>query len=211
MNCPGFWDNDDFEINVTNAVTIKNVISQANTIKLLILLNFQTFASDKQKALEEMIKIASDLFGNRENLFANKASFLIAITHIPVSGNGNSSDLENIKSDFKDHKFVNSLVERVIAFDSLHDEPLKGGVKRIELITKLKKMKPIIISAEIINNLLIPADILKKKKAKREEVKQTRNSQIQQYIFKIKNAQQGYAIKVLPKQFKIQTTIYAML
>ena len=62
-DCPGFLDNRGPEINIANAVNIKTTASHAESVKVLVLLNYDSLRADRGRGLQELADILVSLFG----------------------------------------------------------------------------------------------------------------------------------------------------
>ena len=102
-----------------------------------------------------MIKILQDLFGY--NLKSSMESILIGITHIDSYGNSTIQHLDDIKQIFAKHENAKDFIDRVITFNPL-EKPLKGGLKREQLLLCLKNLKPIADCKSIFNTVLLDSD-----------------------------------------------------
>ena len=139
MDCPGFLDNRGVEINIANAVNIKNGIKQAKTAKVIILINYHSLKAERGRGLTEMLKIAYNLFGSEKNLISSKDSLLIGIT------NTFSSDctLEELRDwIIKGSPTLQKLADRIFTYDPL-DREIEGGWKRGDFLQELTKLKPV--------------------------------------------------------------------
>ena len=159
-DCPGFLDNRGIEINVANAVNMRNAFIRARGIKVVMLLNYSTLLADKARGLNEMIKICSDLFGSKENLVRYRESILLGITQIPRAAAREEEEeeepprsLEDLKNwiagaDLKDH-FANQtlrcLADRVFIYDPFDNPNLKfsGAWNRETILDNIRRLRPI--------------------------------------------------------------------
>jgi len=154
MDCPGFLDNRGPEINIANAVIIKNAIKKSKSVKVMVLINFYSLKADIGRGLAEMIKITSYLFGNTANLIANKKSILIGVTNAPTNMN-----LEGLKKWLvaDNLESIKQLSDCVFTFDPLGRE-IKGGWTREQIIERINKLKPITNQAKILSTVLTNED-----------------------------------------------------
>ena len=83
-DCPGFFDNRGYEINVANAVNIKAVFLAATSLKIVILINYNSLRADRARGLNDLLRICEQLFGNKETFYCLQNSILIGFTRIPV-------------------------------------------------------------------------------------------------------------------------------
>ena len=154
IDCPGFLDNRGPEINIANAVNIKNAIKEAKSVKVIILISYASLKADRSRGLNDMLKISSSLFGNSDNLVVNKGSILIGISNIPQH-----LDLETLK-DFlieDSPSEMEILAEKVFTFDPL-ERKLEGGWSRTEIIENIKNLKTITTHRKIFSTVLTNED-----------------------------------------------------
>ncbi len=59
---PGFWDNRGPEINIANAVNIREVVRAARSIKIMLLLNYYSLKADRSRGLQDTYRILRDMF-----------------------------------------------------------------------------------------------------------------------------------------------------
>jgi len=73
VDCPGFQDNRGAELNISNAVNIKNFVIKAKTVRIVVLINFFSLIADRGKGLQDTIKVLIDLFGDIATLIEVRA------------------------------------------------------------------------------------------------------------------------------------------
>ena len=83
-DCPGFLDNRGFEINVANAVNVKQTISGAASVIVVVIINYHSLLADRGKGVKDLFHILSGLFGTMAHVKANAPSLLLAISKAPV-------------------------------------------------------------------------------------------------------------------------------
>ena len=84
-DCPGFLDNRGFEINVANAVNVKQAIAAATSVRVVVIINYYSLLADRGKGVKDLLTILSGLFGTAENVIAHAGSVLLAISQAPVT------------------------------------------------------------------------------------------------------------------------------
>lgn len=161
-DCPGFLENRGFEINIANAVNIRKALTQAKSIKVLMLINYHSLRADRARGLREMIKIACDLFGSKENLVKYKDSLLLGVTQIdrgvdePIPLNRLKNwvaDPDGITDEFSQNA-IRYLSERLFVYDPLDRALRYESVKRDELFDKVKRLTPITDTKHIFKTAL---------------------------------------------------------
>jgi predicted GTPase len=165
-DCPGFLDNRGIEINIANAVNIKNAFTKANRIKVIMLINYYSLGAEKARGLADMIKISCDLFGSRENLIKNKDSILLGITQVPLAevqdeeDDNNQDPLEKLKEFISDTETLRILADNLFIYDPLDNVNLKysGALKRNTILNEVNSMKAIEDPAKIFRTVLTDKD-----------------------------------------------------
>ena len=154
IDCPGFLDNRGPEINIANAVNIKNSIKQSKSVKVVMLINYHSLKADRGRGLSDMLKISSNLFGSSTNLVKNKNSILIGISATP-----HNTELEALKEWLIDGSpsEMQTLGERVFIFDPL-DRNMNGGWTKNTIIQEIKKLISIKDHCTIFNTVLTDED-----------------------------------------------------
>ena len=159
VDCPGFLDNRGFEINIANAVNIKNALTKAKTAKVVILINYHSLLADKARGLSEMLKITYNLFGSAKNLKKAKNSILIGVTNVPLD----TTTLEEIREFIikgKSNESIEVLQELRHAFFTYDpiERDLEGAWKREEFLQALKSLKPVPNHKKIFSTVLTDED-----------------------------------------------------
>lgn len=165
-DCPGFLDNRGFEINTANAVNIKAAFMRAQSLKIVLLINYHSLKADRARGLDQMIKICEDLFGNKENLAKNVNSILLGISRIPVPSEDpvSLSELKqfiagtDLEDSFK-HASLQCLARRAFIFDPLDELKEKEAWKKERILEEIAKLEPIDNPRSIFRTALTPADI----------------------------------------------------
>ena len=131
-DCPGFLDNRGFEINIANAVNIKNTISSADTARVVVIINYHSLMADRGKGIADLFDILISIFGTVENAMAHATSVLLAISQAPVKHpeTGCSMTLEQHRARLLDPSGLNqasanlllALNQNVICFHLLGDQ-----------------------------------------------------------------------------------------
>ena len=154
VDCPGFLDNRGPEINIANAVNIKNSIKNAKSVKVIMLINYHSLKADRGRGLLDMLKISSDLFGNTKNLLKHKESVLIGVTQAPLD-----MDLEALKEWVVEDNLeaIQPLSQRIFTFDPL-DRKTEGGWTRQEIRKNVNTLMPITNHSKIFSTVLTDKD-----------------------------------------------------
>lgn len=83
-DCPGFFDDRGAEINISNAVNIKNLVKSARSVRILILLSYKTLEDKRGIILKRIRETVDSLLGKKNSLVEFKAHLLIGITKVPL-------------------------------------------------------------------------------------------------------------------------------
>ena len=84
-DCPGFLDNRGFEINIANAVNVKQVLAAAASARVVVIINYHSLKADRGKGVKDLFHILSGLFGTANNVKRHAKSLILAISQAPIS------------------------------------------------------------------------------------------------------------------------------
>ena len=138
-DCPGFLDNRGAEINIVNAVNIKQILQAADGVKVIILINYNSLIADRARGLADLLKICTQLFGNTENLEKVQDAMLLGVTQAPKNINVNSLRKWLIQDT---SKAMQVLSKRLFLYDPMNC----GGLEfwsRDRCISKIAALKSI--------------------------------------------------------------------
>ena len=103
VDCPGFLDNRGPEINIANAVNIKRTIARAQSVRVVVILNYHSLKSDRGKGVRDLAKILQALFSDAGRMQQLAGSVLLGVTQTPPADeNGDSNELEDIRGEVSD-------------------------------------------------------------------------------------------------------------
>jgi ribosome biogenesis GTPase A len=100
-DCPGFSDNRGSEINIANAVNIKQVVYEAKSVRVVIMLNYHTIVTDRTQRMRELANALEELFGgsSADHMRKNRESILLGISRAPLvreySEGDDEEDIDN--------------------------------------------------------------------------------------------------------------------
>ena len=168
-DCPGFLDNRGFEINVANAVNIKQTITSAASVRAIVLINYQSLLADRGRGVRELCQILADLFGGRAGLVAHRGSVLVGISQAPsqvvrkgkphaVSAKAVADKLlctDGLPADTAE--LIGGLAGSVFIFDPC-GEGDASWLKRPEIVRRIKGLTPIADAQSIFRTVLVPED-----------------------------------------------------
>lgn len=153
---PGFLETDGAEINIANAVNIRNVLIQAKSNRLVFLVDARTLDISLTRAhdFKNAVKILTDCFGSVEQLNQQMASILIGVTH------AEKIPFQNIKNVCKmiarEHGWIlENYLSNIVKIDPLErgDAPKRG-----EIITQIQSLSPIENQSELFKTALTSTD-----------------------------------------------------
>ena len=84
-DCPGFLDNRGFEINIANAVNVKQALAAAASARVVVIINYHSLKADRGKGVKDLFHILSGLFGTANNVKRHAKSLILAISQAPIS------------------------------------------------------------------------------------------------------------------------------
>ena len=168
MDCPGFMDNRGAEINIANAVNIKQAIHKAESVVVAVILNYHTLLSERGKGLRDLAAILQDMFGNGERLANYTSAIALGVSRVPPRDeDGDMNSLELVEQSLQDLSglstseadVVRALRSRVFMFDPANrgDNNL-GWSSREDLITLFSNLDPITEPSSIFQTVLTPED-----------------------------------------------------
>ena len=168
IDCPGFLDNRGAEINISNAVNIKQAIHAAKSIVVVVVLNYFTLISDRGRGLKDLASIISGMFGNAGRLKAHTDSIALGISRVPIyDSDGEKFSLSILKGMLNDLKgmkpeeaeVVRALRSSVFIFDPLNrGEDSLGWTSREDLIALFLRLNPITEPSSVFQTVLTTED-----------------------------------------------------
>jgi len=100
-DCPGFLDNRGPEINIANAVNTRAMLLAARSVKLLVLINYDSIKADRGCGLQDMVRILLQMFASEQALQQHQDSILLGVSHYPLKAAGDEAgDLADLRDDF---------------------------------------------------------------------------------------------------------------
>ena len=143
-DCPGFFEQRGKEISIANAINISNTIKQAKTIKLLLLIDYNSACGDPRGIfLEKLAEFLLNFFGATEQGEITKYldSLIVGITKAPISNKGRAINAKQVIANMdRSGKFIDELREklherRTVVVDPI--DPRVDGYDRQAIITKI--------------------------------------------------------------------------
>eukprot|EP00935_MAST-01C_sp_MAST-1C-sp1_P001097 g1097.t1 len=100
-DCPGFLDNRGPEINIANAVNTRAMLLAARSVKLLVLINYDSIKADRGRGLQDMVRILLQMFASEQALQQHQDSILLGVSRYPLKAAGDEAgDLADLRVDF---------------------------------------------------------------------------------------------------------------
>lgn len=137
-DCAGIEDTRGLEVNITNNVNMRTILKNASSLKILLLVTYQSLTDVRGAPLMNLLKMSYQMFGGQNELLKNKASFFLNVTKVP-----DHISLEGVKSIFSENKDIKALADRVIILD-VFDKGITGCWDRAKFTSEIGKLKPII-------------------------------------------------------------------
>lgn len=82
-DCPGFSDNRGPEINIANAVNIKQALSRAKSLRLVVLVDYESLKALRGHGLRDLLRTLSNLLRSEAAIAEHKQSILLGISRCP--------------------------------------------------------------------------------------------------------------------------------
>ena len=83
-DCPGFIDSRGFEINISNAVNVRQTVAAAASCVVVVIINYFSLLADRGKGIKDLMQILGGLFGTPEDVRAHARSVLLVISQAPA-------------------------------------------------------------------------------------------------------------------------------
>ncbi|KOO21357.1 hypothetical protein Ctob_003148, partial [Chrysochromulina tobinii] len=167
-DCPGFLDNRGFEINVANAVNVKQTISAAASVLVVVIINYHSLLADRGKGVKDLFHILSGLFGTMAHVKANAPSILLAISKAPVvhpeSGRPLTADdhrrrlLDPTGLDAAARELISALNESHVILYHLLERGDATWRTRAQVLAVLRKLEPIAEPSSLFQTAIDDAD-----------------------------------------------------
>ena len=167
LDCPGFLDNRGPEINIANAVNIKQALHGAASVKVVVIINYYSIMVDRGRGQRELVKILRDLFGSADNIVRCAGSILLGVSQVPEkkynARTGKLSDvqLKHVRGQFSDTEGMDedtATVVKLLAKSLFVYHPLDMGneswLNRKQLTTTIQGMDGIADPSRIFQSVL---------------------------------------------------------
>ena len=82
-DCPGFSDNRGAEINIANAVNMKQALSHAKSLRMVVLVDYRSLDVDRGNGFQDLIRTLTALLGSQATIVAHQQSILLGISRCP--------------------------------------------------------------------------------------------------------------------------------
>ncbi len=133
---PGFLDTEGPEVAIAHAVNIRNIFTNAQTNRILVLFNFNNLLTDRADGFKKIIELLIKVFHTKEGLILNTPHILMGVTFVPAH-----IDFQLVKEEIQELALsagwdLGSCLEHIIRID-----PLNSSLRE-ETIHKLKALRP---------------------------------------------------------------------
>eukprot|EP00929_Paragymnodinium_shiwhaense_P109013 TRINITY_DN75379_c0_g1_i1.p1 TRINITY_DN75379_c0_g1~~TRINITY_DN75379_c0_g1_i1.p1 ORF type:complete len:943 (+),score=139.06 TRINITY_DN75379_c0_g1_i1:95-2923(+) len=167
-DCPGFLDNRGFEINIANAVNVKQALVAAASAVVIVIINYHSLLADRGKGVKDLFHILSDLFGTIDSVRKHAKSLLLAISQAPAvhPETGRVITLDGLKRKLLDPSGLDEMAKdllsaigdaNVITYHLLE----RGGAswsKRDALVAHIRGLVPITEPNSLFKSAINDAD-----------------------------------------------------
>jgi len=198
-DCPGFLDNRGPEINIANAVNIKTMIHRAASVRVVVLVNYNSLMADRGRGVRDLASILTDLFGHPKNLLQYAPSIQLGVSRVPkIDGEGEAIEFEHIRDLMSDtagmseamEQCVIELRERIFLYHP-SDDGNKTWLQREQIIESIQELEMITDPSSIFRTVLTVED----EKVHNEGAASAANaSQPDLYRFDAANLSRPYAL-----------------
>ncbi|MEM7383074.1 MAG: hypothetical protein AAF400_02020 [Bacteroidota bacterium] len=161
-DCPGFNDNRGVEINIANAVNIKQVLSGAKSLRMVVLVDFPSLTALRGQAFEDLLATLIALLGNKETIPKYEKSLLLGISKCPHAELTGEEVWEGYMDGYVSDSSLSFLRDRLFIFDPLslgtgRDHPA-GWWSRQDCLKALGELEQIPSSSSILSVSLSDSD-----------------------------------------------------
>ena len=140
VDCAGYHDTRGYEINISNNVNMKALVTNAKTIRAVLLISWLSIIGDRSTGLNAMLQMCYQIFGSKEKLLKFKESVLVSVTRVPTD-----IAFAEIQNKFLEDKSeeVKMLGERLIILDILGNGEVAGSSNRQACYDKIADLNEI--------------------------------------------------------------------
>jgi energy-coupling factor transporter ATP-binding protein EcfA2 len=129
-DCPGFLDNRGAEINIANAVNIRQMVAAAGYVRVVVLVEYDALLSQRGAGLAQTMTMVTHLLGGRDSLKSHSNAIIMSVTKLPA--NNSAVNLTNVKAELMEScrdDTTRILAERLVIFDPLNREITDGQTR----------------------------------------------------------------------------------
>jgi hypothetical protein len=158
---PGFIDNRGPEINISNSVNIKRVLRAASSLKFVLLITYDAIYNDRGRAIAELRKTLTNIFGEGNSFQKLSQCILIGISRVPANIDGVAVTIQALREKlFASGDLPKELKSQTYIIDPLDRKYPNYALSRIEWIKAIKQLKAIQTSSQVFNTTLNASDKL---------------------------------------------------
>ena len=140
-DCPGFSDNRGAEINIANAVNIKQALSRATSIRIVVLVNYQSLKVDRGNSFRGLLRTFTDLLGSEAAIVEHKGSILLGISKGPRSNLTPEKLWQRIEKSVPVPESLKCLKKCVFQFNPLNPKSEWSPSDCLAALARLKKLE----------------------------------------------------------------------
>jgi hypothetical protein len=119
VDCPGFFDNRGSEINIANAINIRQILQQVRSVKTVFLLNYKSLLTGRIDGVQYLERMCQQLFGGVEHLRNHQNSILLGGNCAPAQRSIASMRAQILQ--------INSPTTQILAQRAFLYDPLERG------------------------------------------------------------------------------------
>ncbi|MHA7877884.1 MAG: hypothetical protein ACX93T_03100 [Bacteroidota bacterium] len=139
IDCPGFFDNRGAEINIANAINIRQVLQQVRSVKAVCVVSYTRLGDGRGAHIQSLAHMCAQMFGGIDNLRRHQNSILLGINRAPAQ-----TSIDSIRTWLAamDSPAIQILSQRAFLYDPLE----KGGTdfwSRDRFLNEIEQMPAI--------------------------------------------------------------------
>jgi energy-coupling factor transporter ATP-binding protein EcfA2 len=157
-DCPGFLDNRGAEINIANAVNIRQMVAAADCVKVVVLVEYGALTHQRGSGVDKTMTMVTNLLGGIDSLKSHLNAIIMSVTKLPYNA---AVNLANVKVELMrscNNDTMGILAERLVIFDPLNREMTDGQTRDALRHTIHHKLTGITDLDGLFNIQLLPSD-----------------------------------------------------
>ena len=151
-DCPGFLDSRGTEINLANAVNIRNALHAAASVRVVVIINYHSMLADRGRGIHELVRVLVDLFRDVDTVLQYCLSICLGVTKAPLFDDmGDPITLDDVKAVMLDtsglpagaKQIIETLTPNLFIYHPL-DKGGESWAKRETLERIIQDLEPIV-------------------------------------------------------------------